>query len=143
MGSWAHRKLAEDRAEELLSEVPESSTGHGCAVPFPYADREEYKALASNREINAKIKSAPIEDVSLKDLQAIQHSVKPARVKQYIHHEGGAQIGELHPKAHTPVDHPVVVVANGKKYLHDGHHRATAAALRGEKTVKARVVRLG
>lgn len=140
MGSWAHRKLSAATAEKLLAQAPESPTGHGVAVPFPFENRAAYKAKHTNKEINARIETAPIEDVRLDEIHAIQHSVKPNRVAEYIHHDGGRQLGEKHPAAGTPVDQPIVIVSGGKKYLHDGHHRATAAALRGEKTVKARVV---
>jgi hypothetical protein len=38
------------------------------------------------------------------------------------------------------VDYPVIVRANGREYIHDGHHRLTAAKQDGETAVKARVV---
>lgn len=142
MGHWALRKASEGEVEERLARMPESSTGHGVAVPFPYADKHVYKDAHSNREINRRIHTAPIEHVPLDSLHAIQHSVKYGRVLQYLRGEVGDRKGEVNPKSKTPVDYPIVIRKGGKNYLHDGHHRATTAFLKGRSQVKARVVDL-
>lgn len=141
-GGWAAKRAGRSDARARLASLPESGTGHGSAVPFPFADRKAYEDRHSTDEINAAIKAAPVERVKLSDLHAIQHSVKPERVEQYIDDPGLKPPADLHPRAGTPVDHPVVVVAGGKSYLHDGHHRCTARWCEGHDDVEARVARL-
>jgi hypothetical protein len=138
--AWAKGRVSRDEAEQRLARMPESSTGHGVAVPFPYTDRAAYKDKHSNEEINRRIHSAPVVRVPLRGLHAIQHSVKYGRVLEYLRGEVGDRKGEVNPKSKTPVDHPIVIQQGGKRYLHDGHHRATAALLRGKTSIKARLV---
>lgn len=38
---------------------------------------------------------------------------------------------------------PYVVECNGRYYVADGHHRIYAAAARGERTIKVRIMRAG
>jgi hypothetical protein len=137
---WAKRRAGVARAERRLAALPTSETGHGAAVPWPYVDRKEVHSSHSNEQINARIADAPVEDVPLDSLHAIQHSVKPARVEQYVRDPAMKPPGELHDKARTPTDHPVVIKQGGKNILWDGHHRSTASYLRGDKTIRARVV---
>lgn len=120
--------------------LPDSPTGKGKEVPFPYVDRSVYKSRHSNREINHAIEDAPIEDVKVSDLHAIQHSVKKPRLAEYIRHPDAVPIGTRGPRAGVPTDHPIVIRQDGKMMIHDGHHRCTAAFITGEKTIKARVV---
>lgn len=142
VGAWAARKVGKASAERRLARLPTSSTGRGDAVPFPFVDRAAIKDKHSNEEINAAIERAPVVDVKLSELHAIQHSVKPARVAQYIEDPALRPPADLHPQARTPVDHPVVLEVDGKKILWDGHHRSTAASLEGRKTIKARLAKL-
>lgn len=120
-------------------QLPPSETGHGVAVPFPFRDRSEYKSLHSNREINQRIRSAPIVDIPMKGLFSVQHSVKPKLVSYYIDH-GGPMEGRVHPKTGTPQDYPIILQQNGVRWVYDGNHRTTAAYLRGEKSIQARFV---
>jgi hypothetical protein len=138
--SWASRRANNADAERRLSRMPVSETGRGAAVPFPFADRKVIHDRHSNREINEAISASGIRRVRLDSLHAIQHSVKPDRVDQYIRDPALRPPGDLHDRAHTPVDHPVVIRQDGKNYLWDGHHRATAKKLRGDKDVDARFV---
>lgn len=139
---FAQHRGSRTRAEKALAKLPESVTKHGVAVPFPYADREEYKAGHTNREINKAIQRAPVVSVPLRGIYSIQHSVKSDRVKQYLEEPHLRPPAELHPKAHTPVDFPIVIQCGGKRFLHDGNHRCAAAWLSGDKQVNARLVKL-
>jgi hypothetical protein len=139
---WAKSRAALARAKRHLAALPESSTGHGAAVPFPVADRKKYRAGHDNKTVNAAIAKAPVERVPLAGLHAIQHSVKPERVLQYLEDPHQAALGQKHPRAGTPTDYPIVVQQGGERYVHDGHHRATAQWLLGKRTVEARLVDL-
>lgn len=142
--NWAKRKVQLSEAEDALAHAPLSETGHGVAVPMPFVDRSFYQKDFDTRTINHAIEKAPIKKVPIGELSAIQHSVKAPRVLQYLRDPDrtGAQLGDKHPKANTPIDHPVVIKYKGKKLLHDGHHRTTAHALMGDKDIEARVVDL-
>lgn len=142
MSSFAKKRVSIKDAEKVLAHAPPSPTGHGALAPFPYADREEYKSKHSNEAINAAIKAAPVVSIPLKGLHAIQHSVKPEQVDRYLHDPTLKYLGEKHPKARTPIDHPIVIQSGGKRYIHDGHHRATSALLRGDREFEARFVNL-
>lgn len=142
---WADRRKETARAMDALARLPESETKHGSAVAWPFADRKEYQEHFDNKTINRAIRKAPVVRVPIGpgDLHSIQHSVKPKRVAQYIEDPGLRPPGDLHPKAKTPTDHPVVVEYGGKRYLHDGNHRLTAMLLRGKKEADVRLVKLG
>jgi len=142
LGAWAAQRQGEKPAERLLEQMPRSETDHGAKVPLPFADRKAIKDKHSNKEINKAIAKAPVKKVQIKDLYAIQHSVKPERVREYIRNPETIP-GKRHPEAHTPTDHPVVIRQGGKSYLWDGHHRVTARILRGKTDTNARVVDLG
>jgi hypothetical protein len=137
---WAAKKVSMQQAQRKLALMPKSETGRGAAVPFPFADRKVIHEAHSNEEINSAIKKAPVVDIPLQGLRAIQHSVKPHRVDQYLRDPGLRPPGDLHNKARTPVDHPIIIQQGGKRYIWDGHHRTTASKLRGDKSVKARLV---
>jgi hypothetical protein len=138
---WAGRRDARKvAAKAKLARMQTSSTGHGVAHPFPVADKDVYKAKHTNEEINGAIDKAPIKDVPLAKIHAIQYSVKPGRVLTFIDRPDAVPPGYHDPEHGGIVDEPVVIKQDGKMYLHDGHHRATAAALMGDKTVKARLV---
>lgn len=110
-------------------------------VPFEVADRDEYKAMIKGKGIFKRAEDLEPEEVPLKGLKAIQRTVNDERVAQ--HFEGGVYApGARAPGSGGLIDRPVFVLKNGKTYVHDGHHRCTAAILRGDKTISARVVRL-
>lgn len=137
---WAERRVKTRVAEERLARMPASATKRGAVVPFPFVDRKVIHDKHSNEEINRRISASPVEDVELRALHSIQHSVKPGRVDQYLKDPGMQAPGALHDAAKTPVDYPVVIKQGGKLILWDGNHRSTASYLRGDKTIRARVV---
>jgi hypothetical protein len=109
--------------------------------PFPVGDRDTYRQGYTTKEIKALIEKAPIKKVPIKDLTAIQHSVIPGRVAQYIDDPRLLERGAR--KEHGGlVDRPIVIERGGKKWLYDGHHRATAAALLDAPEIDARYVTL-
>lgn len=141
LSTWARaRDPNRAKAHLRLEQLPESETGKGKAVPFPYLDRSAYKSKHSNREINKAISKAPIRSVPLDQLHAIQHSVKVHRVAEYIDHPHIIPKGTKSPKHGGLVDYPIVIKQDDHLYLHDGHHRCTAALLMGKKTIDARFV---
>jgi hypothetical protein len=121
--------------------MPESETGKGKAVPFPYRDKGAYKASHTNKEINAAIKGASVEQVPLAGLHAIQHSVRADQVAWCIRHPRGVRGGARGPHG-GPVDLPIVVEFEGVRYIHDGHHRLVALRLEGVRSARVRLVRL-
>ncbi len=142
--TWAKKanpkaQQASMAAKMALMHLPVSQTKHGVAVPFPFRDREEFKQFHSNKELNQRITNAPVVDMPTEGLNAIQHSVKPKTVAWYIDNPE-RQEGRVHPKTGIPNDLPIVIQQNGIRYIFDGHHRATAAALKGEKSIQVRFV---
>ncbi len=107
---------------------------------LPYTDRVAYKQDFTDREINDAIRKAAIETIPIQGLRAIQHSVRPERVRQYIDNPN-LSAGEK-SEAGTPADVPVVVQYQGNRYIHDGHHRIVAAKLLGDHAIKARLAKL-
>lgn len=139
LAAWAQAvDTGVSRAKLLADMLPPSETGHGSAVPFPFLDRKGYQAGRTNKEINAAIHEAPKTIVPLEGLHAIQHSVKPEKLRYHLEHPRAS--GVFHPDAGTPVDLPVIIQANGIKYIHDGHHRLTVDKLRGMKSARVRLV---
>jgi len=137
LSSWARTK-AKPQASVLLrpSDRHEGAVEH----PFPVADRAAYKAAVGmgNGELNARIREAPVASVPLQGLVAIQHTVQPARVQEYI--DDPLRIPTR--RGPVPTDVPIVVKAAGVTYIHDGHHRITSSLLRGDANMKARFVDL-
>lgn len=131
-----------DEAIKRLDALPLSSTGHGSAVPWPVVDKKIYKDHFSNIELNQAIENAPVRVIPLKDLHAIQHSVKPRQVANYIKHPNQIPQGQRHPEHGGLVDIPIVMQYKNRRYIHDGHHRLTAAHLMGERHHVARLVNL-
>jgi hypothetical protein len=138
---FARSRGSRQKAEQALARMPQSTTGHGTAVPFPYVDREAFKKAHDNATINAAIEKAHVTTVPLEGLHAIQHSVKPKRVLQYLDEPHLRPPADLHPAAKTPVDFPVVMDWKGRRLIWDGHHRLTAAKLSGAKEANVRLVR--
>lgn len=140
LASWSRGRISKKSAKDALAETPESKTFHGVAVPFPVGSKEDYKSKHSNREINRAIEKAKIRSVPLDKLIAIQHSVKPARVEQYIDDPNLIAPGTRDKRHGGLIDYPIVIQQDGKLYCHDGHHRCAASKLLGDKSVEARFI---
>lgn len=74
-------------------------------------------------------------DVPLKGLRATQEAVMKTTVRDLI----SVKIDELNL---DPTNQCRIVKYRGSYYIHDGHHRATAAKLRAQTTIPARVLNL-
>ena len=137
LSSWALTR-ATPQASVLLapSERHEGAAEH----PFPVADRAGYKAAVglSNGELNERIRQAPVVSIPVAGLVAIQHTVRPERVQQYL--DDPMRVPA--PGGPVPTDVPIVVKVDGVKHIHDGHHRSASHVLRGDANMRARYVDL-
>jgi hypothetical protein len=127
--------------------------GPNVATPLRFVDRKAYEALIGNRELNALIEAAPILQVPVASLVAIQHTINAERVAQYIQKLNLRRRGMRDPVHGGLIDLPIVVhlgdaigysggVVGGTNYLHDGHHRVCAAKLLGARLETVRYVDL-
>lgn len=129
-----------ERATRMLR--PGDSRGTS-KVPFPVADREAYLAMTKEAgSIAKRTHGAPIALVNLRDLHAIQHTVNDERLMQHAESPDLVAPGTRGSGHGGLIDRPVVVRKDGVLYIHDGHHRLTAATLRGQETAKVRLVDL-
>lgn len=129
-----------ERALDALSDMPRGERAGSIRQPFPVTPKADYAQLVKGTGIWERAKTAPIETVKLSDLNGIQNTVNKERVKQYI--EDPADEATRKNEHPGPIDKILVVTKNGRLYIHDGHHRATAALLEGKATISARVVDL-
>lgn len=109
-------------------------------VPFPTVPHDEYKQAIQGKGIPKRALEAPTQIVPLNSLTGIQRTVNSERLSGYL--AGDVKSEGRAPHSGMPKDLPVVVKMNGKLFLHDGHHRATAALLKGADSIRARVVDL-
>ena len=97
---------------------------------------------ARGTNIAAKSLHAPIALVRLDQLTAIQGSINRERLGQHLANPKLNAEGTRAPGHGMLIDRPVVVKVGGTFYIHDGHHRLTAQALRGLSTAKVRLIDL-
>jgi hypothetical protein len=144
LGKWVDGKERAARTPEMAISLLRAMPGAGENVPVPlrFIDREGYQKVIGNREMNARIDAAPVVDVPVDSLVAIQHTVNRKRVEEYIDNGGKVRKGTRHTEHGGVVDTPIVVRCKGISYLFDGHHRTCAQMLRGASLIKARYVDL-
>lgn len=144
LGKWVDSGERAQRSPEAAIELLHSRPAPGglVQVPLRYVPREGYQQAIGNQEINDRIDRAPIQDVPLDSLVAIQHTVNRARVEEYIRNPKLVRKGTKHDDHGGIVDKPIVVRCKGTNYLFDGHHRVSAAKFSAARTVKARMVDL-
>lgn len=143
--AWSSRHIPDmEAARRKLEKMPPADNGRGVAVPFPYKDRSGYKTnpTRSNTELKQLIESAPVKKIPIAGLHAIQHSVKPQQVLNYVRKPDMVPEGARDPIHGGPIDKPIVVEKAGVRYIYDGHHRITADLLRGKRETEARYVDL-
>jgi hypothetical protein len=124
------------RARARLDALPDEPRGK--RVPLPYADRAPVKKRHDAKQINDAIRAAPVRQVAVEGLHAIQHSVNPDQVLRYLRDPARAST----MPGTVPRDVPIVLVDRGKRYLWDGHHRTVARMLEGADSIRARLVDL-
>jgi hypothetical protein len=111
-------------------------------VPFPVVDREAYLKAVRGKGIADRVEKAPIKRVPLRSLKAIQKTVNAERLAEHVADPNLIPEDARKHGSGMLTSKPVIVKLAGELHLHDGHHRATAALLRGEDSIKARVVDL-
>lgn len=126
------------RLHSLLKGERDGTVRH----PFAVTDRDAYLAKIKGKGIVKRVEDAPIETIDLDSLRGIQRTVNVERLSQHLEDENLIPNGQRSPHAGMLTDLPVVVKSGGQHYLHDGHHRATAAWVRGERAIGARLVNL-
>lgn len=126
------------RLKSLLKGERDGTVRH----PMRVIDRDEYLSKIKGKGIVKRVEDAPIKTVDLDSLVGIQRTVNAERLSQHLEDEELIPEGQRSPNAGMLIDTPVVVKLGGEHFLHDGHHRATAAWVRGERAIGARVVDL-
>ena len=135
---WANAETVKRRARMLHPGAIEGTR----VVPMPKVPKDEYRALIKGKAIAEKTNTAGVEDVALSELTATQQHVNTQRLIEHATNPMLIAPGTRASGTGGVIDVPTVVVTNGNKVLHDGHHRCVAAKLKGETTIKARVIRL-
>lgn len=110
--------------------------------PFKLADRTQYLQQIKGSGVFKRAEDAKIEDVPLSDLWGVQRHVNAERLQSHLESPDLVPAGARGPGHGGLIDIPTVVRIGGKSVIHDGHHRATAAHLRGQPSIRARVVDL-
>jgi SPP1 gp7 family putative phage head morphogenesis protein len=99
-------------------------------VQIPLAVDTNENAYPNPGQLFEKPENYSIQQVAFQGLKATQEVVDRDRVKWLLEHPD-----------HKPEDGEIRIVKyKGKNYIHDGHHRAIAAYLKGDTTVNARVI---
>lgn len=116
-------------------------------VPFPVERAAYMRELAptvarAEAIIDEHTFKAPVETLPIDDLVARQRTVRRNHVEEFVRNPHLVKPGHIAPKKHMLDDHPVVVQYKDTLFIHEGHHRLTAAMMRGEEGVKVRVVNL-
>lgn len=128
--------------EERLRELEPGDRFGTAKHPFRMVERDAYLSEIRGAGVARRSVTAPIALVKLTDLVAIQGTINPERVGHHLEDPRLYQPGARAPGHGLLVDRPVVVRKGGVLYIHDGHHRLTAAHLRGATTAKVRFVDL-
>lgn len=116
--------------------------GRRIPVPMRIVNRDIYERTLPVVDLNRLIDSAPVKDVPIASLVAIQHTVDKDRVQAYIDNPKLIRRGTKHDNHGGVVDLPIVIHFEGTNYLHDGHHRTTAQKLLGASVIECRYVDL-
>ena len=125
-------------ALRLLRERQRVGSGDNVAHGFRVADDVPWK---NGREMTREVETAPVQQVELKGLLAIQPSVKRSLVRSFVENPQLVPPGQRN-MAGTLEDLPVIVSHGGKRYIQDGHHRLAAKRLAGQQSALARVVEM-
>lgn len=140
--AWAQRPMKSPNEARLTQLEPGDKLGTS-RVPFQLADRKGYLEMTRAIGSIANLTHVgPIALVNLQDLWAIQTTVNDERLVQHLDNPYLVEPGKRAQGHGGLIDRPIVVRKDGVLYIHDGHHRLTAASLRGQKTAKVRLVDL-
>lgn len=100
-------------------------------VPLPFRDRIDAYGGATLAQVHEAVTGSVERDVPLSIITSTQRTVGGERLHAYETGEAQSHRGS-----------PIVVATRDGFYLHDGHHRTTAAQRKGQRTIRARVARL-
>jgi hypothetical protein len=118
-------------AIERLRGLAKGKSGH-VRHPFPVEERPAYKDVVGYEQlIHELLSKASSEEVPIASLVSNgQVHVRPERVAVFVRDPVVANDDGL----------PIVVRSGGKNVIWNGHHRTTAAHLRGRSTIGARFI---
>lgn len=129
----------EERVHELEAGDRSGTLRHALQTHVP---REQYLAMIKGAGIPARTHTAPIALVNISDLVGIQETINEERLGQHLADPRLYAHGTRSPGHGALIDRPIVVRVGGRMFCHDGHHRVTAASLRGADSVKVRYIDL-
>jgi hypothetical protein len=138
---WAGSKASGEKPDPATRLRPGDKPGT-LRHPFRLVDRQEYLAQIKGAGVFRRAETAPVEDVPLAGLRSPQRTVNAQRLDEHLADPGLIPNGARGAGHGGPIDVPLIVRLGGVDHLHDGNHRATASFLRGQKSMKARVVDL-
>ena len=144
MKAWARNRMEApkdmvySRAGTLEDGAHEGTAKH----PFPVTDRQAYLDAVRGKGIAALTHKAPVGTVRLDKLNGIQQTINRERLGQHLANPRLIGDGTRAPGHGGLIDLPVVVRLGGKLIIHDGHHRLSAAQLRGDQTARCRFIDL-
>lgn len=110
--------------------------------PFKLASREDYLRQVRGAGIFKRAEEAKIQDVPLKEIWGLQRHVNVERLQAHYDNPSLIPLGTRSSGHGGLTDMPTFTKVGGKLYVHDGHHRAAAAHLKGAQSIRARVVDL-
>jgi hypothetical protein len=122
----------------LAAMPPLKSRPHLVSTGLPRASKHDY----GNKVTEAQREASTVQQVPIKGLHAVQSGVSPERLRKFIEHPDLIDEPGRTNKGGYLTDVPIVVDFDGKRLVHDGHHRIVASRLLGDKTVPARVVKI-
>lgn len=132
----------EARALARLGKLAPSGRQGRVLAPIPVGEDSPYDKVIGHKSLQRRIASAPIQKVPVGRLVTNgQKSVRVDQVAHYISNRGASGTRHGRESIH-PTDHPIVVRVGGRDVTYDGHHRVTAAILRGDRSIDARYVDL-
>lgn len=139
--TWAGAKGASSPGDSASRLRPGDKPGT-LRHPFRVIDRQEYLGQIRGAGVFRRAETAPVEDVPLAGLHSPQRTVNAQRLDEHLANPGLIPEGTRGAGHGGLTDLPTVVRVGGKMIVHDGNHRASSAFLRGQKSIKARVVDL-
>lgn len=115
--------------------------GDGVSVPFRRSSARPARGIP-REEFVEFVDDAPTKKIELSDLVATQPTVDPDEVAWFVDNPAfRAPVGTRN-KFGLLIDLPLVVQRGGQELIHDGHHRLSAAVVRGEQTAEVRYLDL-
>jgi uncharacterized Zn-binding protein involved in type VI secretion len=141
VADWAKKQDSnhEHVALERLGQLKPSGKPGRVLMPIEVGADSPYDRVIGHKSLHKRIEAAPIKKIPTGSIVTNgQKSVRVDQVAHYIanHGEAGTKHGSV------PTDHPIVVRVGGQNVAYDGHHRLTAAILRGDPKIEARFVDL-